>query len=197
MWELLDDEGKRLGMYDTVVIAIPAPQAVNLLDDGEVFKERIEKVEIAPCIALFGHFPPSIYEEFQFDGAFVNDSNIRWACRNNSKPGRPIIDDGDCWMIHSTPEWAAENYEQDKEFLKEELLKEFSLALYNDESKLFVEDVHIKKWRYSIPTVEVGEQYLWNGDRRLGLCGDWCANSKVQAAYLSGLHLANTIIETE
>jgi predicted NAD/FAD-dependent oxidoreductase len=31
---------------------------------------------------------------------------------------------------------------------------------------------------------------LWEAQQRIGACGDWCADGRIEGAYLSGLALA-------
>jgi predicted NAD/FAD-dependent oxidoreductase len=57
-------------------------------------------------------------------------------------------------------------------------------------------DTHV----FSSFRVDEGEEplpqrYLLDGDLELGACGDWCGGPRVEGAFLSGLALAEAVLE--
>jgi predicted NAD/FAD-dependent oxidoreductase len=56
----------------------------------------------------------------------------------------------------------------------------------------------IHKWRYALshPAVESGESALWDAQMRLGVCGDWLADGRIEGAWLSGQTCAKGVIQT-
>ena len=58
------------GPFDRVVVAVPAPQALPLLETAPALQSRVEAVRMRPCWAVMlsfhGPFDPG------FDAAFVN-----------------------------------------------------------------------------------------------------------------------------
>jgi predicted NAD/FAD-dependent oxidoreductase len=49
------------------------------------------------------------------------------------------------------------------------------------------------RWRYA-RTTATQPAVLWDADRRLGLCGDWCRGARVESAWLSGDALAGAMV---
>jgi hypothetical protein len=48
------------------------------------------------------------------------------------------------------------------------------------------------RWRYAL-SPGLKEGCLWNVERHIGACGDWCADGRIEGAYLSGLALATEL----
>jgi predicted NAD/FAD-dependent oxidoreductase len=53
--------------------------------------------------------------------------------------------------------------------------------------------VQAHRWRFALPSAEVGDMDLFDRDKRVALAGDWTAGSKVQGAFLSGMAAAGRI----
>ena len=49
-------------------------------------------------------------------------------------------------------------------------------------------------WRTGTPAEVLPETFLWDAQRVIGLAGDWCGGARVEAAYVSGLALAQAIV---
>lgn len=86
---MLSEDGKQLGLFDSVVVAVPAPQAEGLLTEVPPLKEKALSAKIAPCWAVMLGLKEKT--DIPFGGAFVNDetSPLSWVCKDSSKPGRP------------------------------------------------------------------------------------------------------------
>jgi len=50
------------------------------------------------------------------------------------------------------------------------------------------------RWRYALPEEPLSERCVVDGDRKLGVCGDWCGGPRVEGAFLSGLALAESLL---
>jgi predicted NAD/FAD-dependent oxidoreductase len=48
------------------------------------------------------------------------------------------------------------------------------------------------RWRFA-RSGAAGEEALWDAQQRIGVCGDWLLGPRVEAAYLSGRILAETV----
>ena len=53
-------------------------------------------------------------------------------------------------------------------------------------------DAH--RWRYALAEGSLDAGCLWDGTLRLGVCGDWCHNSRVEGAFLSGMAAAGRVL---
>jgi predicted NAD/FAD-dependent oxidoreductase len=45
-------------------------------------------------------------------------------------------------------------------------------------------------WRQAQTMVPLGDAFVWDAARGVGLCGDWCIGHRVEDAFVSGLELA-------
>ena len=124
-----------------------------------------------------------------FGGAFVSRSPLAWVARNVSKPGRPK---GECWVLHATPEWSAEQLEASPEHVAEQLLSAFADALGRALPPVAFRSAH--RWRFARTADPLGASHLWDGELGLGVCGDWTHGSRVEDAYTSGEALARALV---
>ena len=124
-----------------------------------------------------------------FDGLFVQNSSLSWIARNSSKPGR---DSQDTWVIHGSPVWSQENLESDKASIARQLLT----AFFEATGLAPVEPVYLQahRWRYALAENPLSDMCLWDADSQIGVSGDWCANSRVEGAFLSGAAIAGRVM---
>ena len=52
------------------------------------------------------------------------------------------------------------------------------------------------RWRYATTHPNLEQGSAWDGEQRLGLCGDWLDVGKVEGAWKSGVHLADHIVQS-
>lgn len=180
-----------LGGFDQVVLAVPHPQALELLQDSQLapeFQQALASVEVAPCWTLMLAFPqatPSEQEPFgpAWSAARSQQHRVRWLARENSKPGRGSIER---WTVQASPEWSAEHVNDSAERISAKLLKGFA-----EITGIRAEPSHAvaHRWLYAQTRRPLGQPYL--ADRALGiaLCGDWCLGHRVEDAFVSGLEL--------
>ena len=87
-WQMTSAEhGQLPGHFDAVLLAVPAPQAVPLLD-----AVAPDLAAIAAGAVMRGSWALMLRYDapvaLSFDAAFVNSGPLRWVARDNSKPGR-------------------------------------------------------------------------------------------------------------
>ncbi|WP_394781365.1 NAD(P)/FAD-dependent oxidoreductase [Undibacterium sp.] len=178
------------GPFDAVVLALPADQAIPLLQLAPAFAKQAQKARLAPCWTLMLGFQSTL--ELEYDGAWVNHSRLGWIARDTAKPSHRA---GERWVCHATAAWSLEHLEDDPERVKEKLSKAFQEATGSP-----IQPIHavVHRWRYSQAVQPLDEDCMWNGKQRIGLCGDWFAvglegSGRVENAFLSGLALAKSI----
>jgi len=49
-------------------------------------------------------------------------------------------------------------------------------------------------WRYSLVDNPLDAGALWDPERGLGVCGDWCQGARIEGAFLSGQAVAGRIL---
>ncbi|ATB38619.1 amine oxidase, flavin-containing [Cystobacter fuscus] len=185
-WALTSDTGEALGAFHAVVAAVPAPQAVPLLAGSPELSARVAGVRMEPCWSVMAGFAAPV--PLPVDGAFIHGSPLSWASRDNSKPGRP---EGERWVLHATPDFSREHLEDSPEAVAPLLVEAFSRAAGVD-----VRPVRTvaHRWRYAQAESPLTEGALFDDKRGLGACGDWCAGSRVEGAYLSAMALSRRIV---
>jgi renalase len=186
-WQLTDDAEGPHGPFDRVVLATPAPQALDLLQPAPALAQAVAQVGMEPgwTLALAFHEPlPTPVE-----ACFVRSGPIDWISRNSSKPGRGT---GDTWVIQSTPAWAREHLD----LAPAQIVDELSLALEQvlGLSLPTPSFQHAHRWLYARPA----EVHNWGAlaapELGLYLCGDWCLGGRLENAWLSGLQVARTLV---
>lgn len=191
VWSLVDELGRRHEVFDAIVIAVPAPQAVALLQasasiEAAALAACLDDVKIAPCWATMVAFAAPI--DPAWTGRRLEDEVLAWVARNSSKPGR---DGAETWTLHATPEWSQKLLEEPAERVAAEMLQAFARLM--GRPALATEHLSAHRWRYALVTRAMGDPCLWDASCGVGLCGDWCLGPRVEAAFLSGSALADMI----
>jgi photolyase PhrII len=199
-WELRDDNGLSLGEYDYVVLALPAPQAAELLQGQASFASQLADVRWRPSWAVM--LTLETPTQLPFDGAFVNDAQLSWIARNSSKPGRATSPE--TWLLHSTGQWAEQhmpspdsNREERRplqERVQQEMLAQWQRVTGCDPGSLSIAAVDSHFWRYALPENPYTGQMLFDDQQQLACCGDWCGGPRVEGAYLSGAAVAGRLL---
>ena len=194
-WLLSNAREEALGVYDVVIVATPAPQAVPLLAGAAPeLAERAGSVRMSPCITVIALF--SLPLAVDFDAAFVKESPLAWIARNNSKPGRRPQE---CWVLHATAEWSERYVNEDREQVSGLLLDAFWEATGARPVEAAITVYH--SWLLSRvdqamePPPAVTSPCLWDRARGVGACGDWCSpQSRIEDAFLSGTAMAGRVL---
>jgi predicted NAD/FAD-dependent oxidoreductase len=186
-WELAlaEDVKKR---FRTLILAIPAPQAAALLGATDHrFVGMLRAVHLAPCWAVMLGFAGDVPGP---DTMRPNAGPIAWIARENSRPGR--AETPAAYTIHAAPGWSQAHLEDDKAAVIAALTAAFAAATG---ITALPARAAAHRWRYALADRPLGGPCLWDPAARLGLCGDWCLDGKLEAAYLSGLTMGETILD--
>jgi predicted NAD/FAD-dependent oxidoreductase len=188
VWEIVDERDQLHGPFDAIVVAVPAPQASDLLKDHP-FATAIARTTMTPCWAVLAAFPVRV--EVDWDGAFIDGGALSWVARNNSKPGRNLP--SDCWTLHASPGWSAEHLERTPEEIAPLLLAAFFEAAGAAPSPTHFLQAH--RWRFSQGSSSGDEKVLFDGGSRLAVCGDWLGGGRIEGAFLSGVAAAQALLD--
>ncbi|MEV0675703.1 FAD-dependent oxidoreductase [Actinosynnema sp. NPDC050436] len=180
------DAGPRVDgvLTDAVVLAMPGPQAVRLIDPG---------LRPTAQAALGQAWLPSLVATLRFAergwdfaGAFVNEHPVLTTLFDDGSrrgDGAPVL------VAHTTAEFAdrfvadATAADDDIEAAVRELL-ELPPA----------QSVNVHRWTFARPA-EPGAAPFHYGQDRIGIAGDAWGSPKVETAWLSGTLLAEAILE--
>ncbi len=185
-WHLRGAEVAGFGPFDMVMVAVPAAQALPLLDASPGLAERVAKVGISPCWAVLLGFEETL--GLPFDAAWASDNPLSWVARNDSKPGRPA---SESWVLHAGRAWSEAHLEDDAESVAQQLQESFQELTGSGQTPTY-RVAH--RWRYALAHEPLGEPCLFDRDIGIGVCGDWCLAGRVEAAFLSGTAMAGRIL---
>jgi len=183
-WQM-DGEGAPDARFDAVLVAVPAEQAGPLLQPhAPAMATLADQTASDPCWTLMAGFEAPL--------ALVQDTlrqrgPIGWAARNNAKPGRASEE---CWVVQASPEWSRAHLEDNAETVAAALLAELAEANGGPLPRQLGATAH--RWRFA-RSGTAGEEALWDAEQRIGVCGDWLIGPRVEAAYMSGLLLAEAV----
>lgn len=178
------EDGRVSDAFDRAVLALPAPQARELLP-GEL-ANRLDDVRMAPCWTLC-----LLYErplDIPYGAAWFEDEVLASMARSRLRPGRGPEE----WVtLHATGSWSEPRILGSEEEAREALLTAWRRHLKVPEPPL--KELVVHRWRYALTTRALGTATMFDQQNGLGVCGDWCLGAGLEAAYLSGRELAQRI----
>jgi renalase len=179
-WDIELEGGARLGA-SAVVVAIPAPQARELLVASDVgVPEPLARVEVAPCWALMVEVEGELVEPpWTVRGA----APFSWICRQNDDGPRRR------WVAHADRGFS-ERFLEDS---PEEIVERLTPRLLETIGAARVVSAVAHRWRFARTTVPAGVPAIALLDGRLVLAGDYCLGDRVEDAFTSGLAAASLL----
>ncbi len=169
----------------SLVLNLPPVQlltlAGSLLPDDA--RSRIEAVRFDPAwtliVRLAEDLPSAAWPALEFEHPVLYWVSRDHTKRNGAAP--PAL------VVHGSGAWSRAHLEEPKEAIQAALL----VAVEETVGPLpRVLEAQTHRWRYSQATAPLGEPCLWEADRRVGVCGDWCPGARVEGAIESGWALA-------
>jgi photolyase PhrII len=179
--------GESMGEYDAVVVALPAPQAADLVDPlSYAMASRIREAQLAPTWAVMMAFAQPLTVDV--DAAFVNVGPLSWLAKDSSKPERR---EGERWVLHASAEWSRAHLEDAQEAVAPMLVE----AFFATTGAPPVEPSFVKahRWRHALVTKPLAEDCVVHESGRVIACGDWCRGPRLEAAFLSGTAAAGRL----
>lgn len=173
------------GPFDVVVLAIPPEQATPLLSphsfDLAVYAAMAQSEAVWSAMVAF-------------DSQLLLDVQRRGGCetlavaiRENSKPGRS---GPEAWTLQATGSWTQRRLDTSAGEVATLLLEALACRLDGPLPQVLALQAH--RWRYARPA-RLTSGPIWRAGVGLGLCGDWVAGDGVEAAWCSGVRLADRI----
>lgn len=213
-WSLVSLKEQFLGNFDGVVATdkiVASPGFTYLtghppllgMNVAPQLASRVQEIPFRSCFALMLAFNEPLYSIPVKGFSFINSEVLSSAFCDSSKPGRPS--GSQCWVLHSTGEYAKTVIAQSDSGLKkpsdmtlqrvsEELLQEFRRTGLCTSQPFFLK---AHRWGSAFPAVSIAQddKCLWDSNKRLVVCGDFCVSPNVESAIVSGLAASSKLLE--
>ena len=188
-WALALSSGVRTGPFDTVVIAMPAEQAAELLlPIAPSLAREAQAARTSPCWAAMLVFSSPI--QVDFEAARVGGSSpLAWVAQMKGNSSAYS-----CWVLHAKTAWSRENINQSVERVADELARGFSGLAHIDAQPLHA-SAH--RWRYAQVEISAGTPFAWDKGLGIGVCGDWRLGPRLELAWQSGDALGSEIAKSD
>ena len=180
----LSTELEEHGPFDDVILAIPAPQAQELLGEHP-FADALGGTHVAPCWAALLELATD--DDLGVDAVHFESGPLAWVARESSKPGRRP---GGRWTLHASEAWTREHLEESRERVAEQLVEAFCERL-RPTSPVLRTTAH--RWRYALVRHALGSSHLWDPNG-LAVCGDALTGGRIEHAWLSGAAAAGRVL---
>ncbi|WP_375504113.1 NAD(P)/FAD-dependent oxidoreductase [uncultured Nostoc sp.] len=197
-WRLTLESSNEELVAKALVIAIPAPQAVMLLEPlGEsvldtIFLDNLRSVEFYPSISVIAGYSPTSQPLPQWKAlTFVDDPDLAWIGLDSSKRPNPQQPH---FVLQSSADFAQRHLESQNlqpvgQLMLQQAAESLSFPWLNTP-----EWMQVHRWRYAFPSRPWHQAFLSAGTPfALVCCGDWCGGNLAEGAMLSGLAAADEI----
>jgi len=185
-WFLKSKDDQTFGPYEWIINTTPAPQAEKLLPASFSGYHHFKKCKMLGCYTLMLATSKPLLWEWQ--AAIVKNSLISWMALNSNKPGR---DDKQTLIVQTDNQWSEDHIDEAILDIQHLILDELNSLLADDFSSSEYMTTH--RWRYADTNQTTAVDYHIDGELKLGVCGDWFIKGRIEAAFLSGYKLANSI----
>jgi renalase len=204
LWKLTIENNSEPVFARTIILAIPAPQAVDLLSPladilPNGFLNTLSGVDFYPSIAVAAGYTmtqlaewESVYPQVK-SVSCLEDPILGWVGVDSSKrkqPAPPVF------VIQSTANFAAKYPQPEDMVSASRMMLERAAARFLPWFRdCQWQEPHL--WRYAFPKSPIVDTYLsFDLPAPLYCTGDWCGGRKVEDAYLAGLAVAEQLTVT-
>ncbi|KAJ0080050.1 hypothetical protein Patl1_23267 [Pistacia atlantica] len=207
MWHL-SENGKPRGQFDIIIIAHNGKCANRLLGSSglPLIARQMKRLELSSIWALLAAFedPLPIGGEFTFEGAFVKGvDSLSWMANNSMKLLGSQSNGPQCWTFFSTAAYGKQNKVPQENIPTATAEKVKTGMLHGVETALGLPKSSLQKplytrvqlWGAALPTNTPSIPCIFDPHGRAGICGDWLLGSSLECAALSGMALANHIVD--
>ncbi|ULH17176.1 FAD-dependent oxidoreductase (plasmid) [Deinococcus sp. KNUC1210] len=179
---------------EQLVLNMPAPQILPLLEGTVRELARLRDVTFAPCWAVGAVLTHDLNEVDWPALRILDHPALEWLAREHTKrpPGHPPA-----LMLHARADWSQAHLNDERGAVLEALLA----AAREVVGPFEVSGAFAHRWLYATPTQRFPGGYGWLREAALGWCGDWCSpdphGPRVEAALLSGWQLSDALLSRD
>jgi len=190
-------ESESVLLAQSVVMAIPAPQALTLLEPLAAqmpdLIHALQTVQFDPCLTAIGTYaaPASGASLHRQAVKFLNHADLAWVSLESSK-GRDL--DIPTLVVQSSSEFAKLHLEADDLRPVGKLLIEAAIETLFPDTESWLNaptELQVHRWRYGLVHQPLSQPCLAVAQPVPLVCsGDWCGGSQLEAALAAGLAAA-------
>ena len=200
-WQLFNEVGQLLAEVERLLVTLPAPQTLALLDDSElpeairgVVHEQLKPITYNPLLSIALGYQPAPRARPYY--ALVNTDKahpLSWLAWEHEKSPARIPPGCGLLIAQLAPQYSREHFETPAEALFPQVYRLIT-DLIGEElpAPMFR---HLKRWRYALPTRHADAETLNNLTLPFGLalCGDAFTDGRVHLALESGCAVAQKL----
>ncbi len=185
-------ESQQTYQADHLILTIPAPQALTLLNDSAISispnaSNILEAIEYAPCLAIVvllkgeSLIPAPGVLKFE-------QEPVAWVADNFQKGISTLTS----VTIHASPAYSRQHLEEDLTAIGEQLIQ--SLNEWLPEAQ--IESFQVHRWRYSLAEKCFPKAFMaYQTPFSLLLGGDGFGQGNIEGAFQSGRQMANYLLD--
>ncbi len=181
-WHLYDENGMSYYPFDKLIITIPTPQILELeLELPLAFQSKLKSVkyESIATLLLYSYTSQNI-----INPKLLNDISFKNIIDNSSKYDYEKFSS---YVLHLNSNICKEENLNNKDEIKEFMIKKvYDISGINLEKSFHVMP-HF--WKYANVKESINENYLFDEDLSLGICGDFFKDDNLEGSYLSSKRL--------
>lgn len=185
-WHLYSEDNQEFKNFDWVIVTTPVSQALDILPQDFEHRQSLQSITMKACYALMLGFEEGL--SLNYDCARIHGSDLGWIAVNSSKPGR---NGGYSLLIQSTNDWADQHIDDNRDEVMENLINKTSDLIGHDVSKATHKALH--GWRFAFAEKSSNQTHYIDNKNALAVCGDWCIEGRVEAAFSSGKSCAEAL----
>ena len=170
-----------------VVITVPAPQVAGLLGADHPLVGALAPVRIDPCLTLMA----AVRGPAPFITRTDPGDDLAWIAHDSSKPGR-AAGDTLAWVAQAGLTFSTANLEKTATEIADLMVPLLCDRLGADMGSVSHAAAH--RWRYARVAAPLGQPFLRSPDATLYLGGDWCIGARIEAAWASGIAVADDLL---
>jgi renalase len=202
-WQLTLEGDLANDWADVVVLAIPAPQAMDLLTPllpmglPRPVLDAVRAVEFSPCLSAIATYPQEHWEFLDYSQSWHGirldtHSDLDWISFENSKRPPLALDSAvpPVFVFQSTAQFAQQH-------LDTPALTPVGMTMLKQAATLLYDwldcptDLQVHRWRYALVKRPHPGTYIATQTPLPLVCsGDWCGGQQVNSAITSGMEAA-------
>lgn len=181
-WNLKDENGLTYNNFDKLILTIPAPQVLQMdIDLPQTISNKLQNVQYDSIATLMVH---SYTMDRILDSNLLKYNIFKKIVNNSSKYD---YENFSSYVIHLDEELTNKQNFNSKNDVKDFILKElFEISSIDLKSEFNIEP-HF--WRYAFVSKSIDEDFIFDEECSLGLCGDYFNGKDLEGAYLSSKRL--------